>query len=109
MVNSFPNTYGISKITLTRKIHCYCRLGGYWYTNKLNISFVPQDEIPDYVAIDADILSTCEQNDMIIEEVVASVRDIIKKHCPSAVDLHISSYVDDSVPRDMQVLVELNE
>lgn len=103
------NKYGVSKITLTRKIHAYCRLGNDWYTNQLTISFVPNDIIPDYVEVDADILRECEKKDLIIEEVVSKVRDIIKAHCPNATDIHISSYVDDSVPRDMQVEVELYE
>lgn len=109
MTNSFTNNYGITKITLKRNIHAYCRLGDDWYTNKLTISFVPHDEIPDYVFIDNEIKERCEKQDLLIEEVIATIRDIVREHCPTATDIKITSYVDDSVPRDMQVEVELSE
>ncbi|MBO7697119.1 MAG: hypothetical protein J6Y28_04745 [Acholeplasmatales bacterium] len=106
---SFPNKYGISKITLTKKIHCYCRLGGDWYTNQLEISFKPGAEIPDYVYLDKAIEERCEKQDLIIEEVINNISNIILEQCPSATDLHITSYVDDSVPKNMFVKVEKYE
>lgn len=63
---NFPNSYGITKITLYKKVHAFCRLGGDWYTNQLTISFTPVDEIPDYVYIDKAIEENCEQKDLII-------------------------------------------
>lgn len=107
--NSFKNIYGVSKITLTKKIHCYCRLGGDWYTNQLTISFVPNNDIPDYVYLDKAIEDRCERKDLIIEEVLNEICNIIKEQVPSATDIHIESYVDDSVPKNMFVKVELNE
>ena len=104
--HSFENKYGINKITLTKKIHCYCRLGGDWYTNQLEISFTPVNEIPDYVYLDRAIEERCEQKDLIIEEVINEISTIIKDQCPSATAIHVSSYVDDSVPKNMQVKVE---
>lgn len=106
---SFPNEYGISKITLYKKVHAYCRLGGDWYTNQLTISFVPINEIPDFVYIDKAIEERCERKDKIIEEVVSTIYDIIKEQCPSAKDIKIESYIDDSVPKNMFVKVERYE
>lgn len=104
--NSFPNNYGISKITLIKKVHAYCRLGNDWYTNQLVISFTPDKEIPDYVYIDRAIEEQCEKQDLLIEEVIDKIYKIIKEQAPSSKDIHISSYVDDSVPKNMQVKVE---
>ena len=104
--HSFENKYGISRITLIKKIHCYCRLGGDWYTNQLQIVFNPGDEIPDYVYLDKAIEESCERQDLIIEEVIDKIYHIIKDQCPSCYDIHISSYVDDSVPKNMFVKVE---
>ena len=104
---SFENIYGISRITLYKKIHCFCRLGGDWYTNQVTISFTPHDEICDYVYIDQAIEERYERGDYIIEEVLAGIRDIILEQCPSASDIYIVSYIDDSVPKNMPVKVEL--
>ena len=103
---NFPNSYGITKITLYKKVHAFCRLGGDWYTNQLTISFTPVDEIPDYVYIDKAIEENCEQKDLIIEEVIETVYKIIKEQAPSAKNIHIESYIDDSVPKNMPVKVE---
>ena len=32
---SFPNSYGITKVTIEKKVHTYCRLGGDVYTNQI--------------------------------------------------------------------------
>ena len=32
---SFPNEYGLTKITFEKKVHTYCRLGGDVYTNQI--------------------------------------------------------------------------
>lgn len=107
--NSFDNVYGITKITLYKKVHAYCRLGGDWYTNQLTIRFSPVNEIPDFVYIDKAIEEQCERHDLIIEEVINTIYNIIKDQCPSAAYIHIESYVDDSVPKNMQVKVERAE
>ena len=103
---SFKNDYQIRRITLYKKIHCYCRLGGDWYTNQLTISFVPNDMIPDYVYIDKAIEDRCERQDLLIEEVIKIIIDIIREQCPNAYDIKVKSYIDDSVPKNMYVEVE---
>lgn len=108
MTTSFSNSFGITKIILNKKIHCYCRLGHDWYTNQLTISFTPVKEIPDYVFLDKDIEEQCEKGDLLIEELVSKISDIIMKHAPSAKNVEIKSYVDDSVPKNMQVTVIKN-
>lgn len=105
---SFPNIYNLSKITLYKKIHCYCRLGGDVYTNQLTITFKPNKEVCDYVYIDKAIEDRFEQSDSIIEEVLKGILEIILDQCPSATNIHIESYIDDSVPKNMPVRVEVN-
>ena len=104
---SLPNKYGINRITVSKKIHTYCRLGGDNYTNQLIISFNPGDKIPDYVFLDKAIEERFEQSDSIIEEVLSGVVEIITNQCPTATKIHVSSLVDDSVPKNMPVKVEI--
>ena len=49
---SFANTYGLTKITVNKKIHTYCRLGGDIYTNQITLSFNPGSMVCDYVYLD---------------------------------------------------------
>lgn len=105
---SFENTYGISKITLKKNIHCYCRLGDDNYTNKITLSFNPGKIICDYVYLEKAIVDRFEQSDSIIEEVLAGIVEIVKNQCPYATDIHVESYIDDSVPKDMPLTVEVN-
>ena len=104
-VNSFKNINGITKIILSKKVHCYCRLGGDWYTNQISISFKPVFEIPDYIRIDHMIEKRCEQKSLLLEECVDEIYKIIKEECPSATNIRVESYVDDSVPKNMMVRV----
>lgn len=104
---SFANAYEVKKITLTKKVHCYCRLGGDWYTNQVTMSFTPGKEICDYVYIDKAIEDRCEKGDLLIEELLLELKKILLEQCPSATNIHIESYVDDSVPKNMQVRVEV--
>lgn len=103
---ALPNKYGITKITFSKKIHTYCRLGGDNYTNQLHVSFNPGDMIPDYVYLDKAIENRFEQTDSIIEEVLAGIIEIIRNQCPHASAIQVSSTVDDSVPKNMPVTVE---
>ena len=106
--HSFPNEYGITKVTINKKVHTYCRLGGDVYTNQITAWFTPGKIMCDYVYIDKAIEECFEQTDSIIEEVLAGIVCIIKNQCPQARDIHVESYVDDSVPKNMPVKVEID-
>ena len=105
---SFPNDYGLTKITINKKVHTYCRLGGDVYTNQITAYFNPNGIVCDYVYLDKAIEERFEQSDSIIEEVLAGIVEIIKNQCPEATDIHVESYVDDSVPKNMPVKVEID-
>lgn len=106
--HSFPNVFGISKVTIDKKIHTYCRLGGDVYTNQIKAWWTPGALMCDYVYIDKAIEECFEQTDSIIEEVLAGIVRIIKNQCPSAHNIHVESYIDDSVPKNMPVKVEID-
>ena len=74
---SFPNSYGLTKITINKKVHTYCRLGGDVYTNQITASFNPGSMVCDYVYLDKAIEDRFEQSDSIIEEVLAGIVEII--------------------------------
>lgn len=105
---SFANTYGLTKITVNKKIHTYCRLGGDIYTNQITLSFNPGSMVCDYVYLDKAIEDRFEQSDSIIEEVLAGIVEIVKNQCPDASNIHVESYIDDSVPKNMPVKVEID-
>lgn len=105
---SFPNSYGLTKITINKKIHTFCRLGGDVYTNQITASFNPGSLVCDYVYLDKAIEERFEQTDSIIEEVLAGIVEIIKNQCPNASNIHVESYIDDSVPKNMPVKVEID-
>lgn len=105
---SFPNSYGITKVTIEKKVHTYCRLGGDVYTNQIKAWFNPGDTMCDYVYIDKAIEECFEQTDSIIEEVLQGIVQIIKNQCPAATSIHVESYIDDSVPKNMPVKVEID-
>ena len=106
--HSFPNSYGITKVTINKKVHTYCRLGGDVYTNQITAWFNPGETMCDYVYIDKAIEECFEQSDSIIEEVLAGIVKIIKNQCPQATKIHVESYIDDSVPKNMPVKVEID-
>ena len=97
------NKQKIGKITLWKKIHCYCPLGDDWYTHQLKIEFEPVDEFPDYIYIEKKIMELYEKKDYIIEDVVSGIYDIIADFCPSAKNIHVTSYVDDAQHLTVQV------
>ena len=103
---SFPNTYGLKKITFEKKIHCYCRLGGDVYTNQIKAEFNPGDMVPDYVFLEKAIVERFEQTDSIIEEVLKGIKEIILNQCPNASEIKVESFVNDSVPKDFPLKVE---
>ena len=104
---SLPNKYGVYKITFEKKIHAYCRLGGDNYTNNITGSFYTENEVCDYVYLDKAIEDRFEASDSIIEEILAGIVEIIKNQCPSAHHIRISSTVNDSVPKNMPITVEV--
>ena len=106
--HSILNMYHISKITIEKKVHCYCRLGGDVYTNNIVASFDPGDRICDYVYLDKAIEDTYEATDSLIEEVVNGIVYIILAQCPEATNIHVESTVTDSVPKNMPVKVEID-
>ena len=106
--NSFENTYNISKVNFKKKVHTYCRLGGDVYTNQISASFNPGKVMCDYVYLDKAIEERFEQSDSIIEEVLAGIVEIIKDQCPYATNIHVESFINDSVPKDMSLVVEID-
>lgn len=106
--HSFPNTYGVSKVNFEKKIHTYCRLGGDCYTNQITASFRPNGTMCDYVYLDKAIEERFEQSDSIIEEVLQGIVEIIKDQCPEATNIHVESFINDSVPKDFPLVVEVD-
>lgn len=104
---SFPNIYELRKITFQKKIHCYCRLGGDVYTNQITAEFNPGDMVPDYVYLEKAVSERFEQTDSIIEEVLKGIKEIILNQCPNATDIVIKSFIDDSIPKDFPIIVEV--
>lgn len=89
----FENKQGITCITMEKKIHNFCTIGQDWYTNDIDISIEPDKVIPDYIEIDKS-LNELEGKELIIEDVVASVVDILKEYEPLSIEVY--SRVEDA-------------
>ena len=93
-MSRFENKQGISKISFTQNIQCYCPLGYDWYTNHVTVEMVPSNVIPDYCEID-DFTRGLAGKSLIIEDVVVSIWDhIMTEYEPKW--LKVTSDVDDA-------------
>ena len=89
------NIYGVSDIKIKATAKCFCPLGQDWYTNHFEITFVPEEYIPDYCDIDSFIKENINGKHFIIEEAVAKLYDFIKEEY-QPYELQIKSEVDDA-------------
>lgn len=89
------NTYGISMIKIQRNAVCFCPLGNDWYTNHLQIDFIPSEYIPDYCELDQWIEMNIAGQKLIVEDAVSKLYDYFKtKYLPKSIS--VTSMVDDA-------------
>lgn len=94
-------------VTVNKKVHTYCRLGGDIYTNQLTIKYKTGTHQLDFVYLDKAIDGMLEKTDSIIEEVLESVLEIVKNQLIDAEYICVTAKITDSVPKDMPVEVKL--
>lgn len=92
-------------VTVNKKVHTYCRLGGDIYTNQLTIKYRTGEHQLDFVYLDKAIDDMLEKTDSIIEEVLESVLEIVKNQLIDAEYICVTAKITDSVPKDMPVEV----
>lgn len=89
------NTYGISSINFSPTAKCFCPLGKDWYTNNFDVTFVPDEHIPDYCEVDKWIDENINRKELIIEAAVAALYDYLNDtYAPHT--LVVSSHVKDA-------------
>lgn len=76
-LNRIPNTQGIREIYLYPVAITKCELGGDWYTNQMEIRFVPRECYPDYTEVRTWIQNNIDGKTLNIEDVVAEVRKFL--------------------------------
>lgn len=94
-MSTIKNSQGISLITFSANVRCFCPMGNDYYTNQFDVSFVPDEFIPDYCDID-EFLDGMNDAQLIIEDAVNSVFEYMKNtYFP--IHLEVSSTVTDAV------------
>ena len=90
----FYNKQGITEITFTQNIQCFCPLGNDWYTNHVEVNMIPDETIPDYCDVD-DFLRGLAGKSLIIEDVVDAIYSYLcTNYKPKSV--RVQSSVDDA-------------
>lgn len=105
-MSSFKNDYNITKIKMNKKIHNLCTIGQDWFTNDIEIEFIPKDIIPDYIEIDKAI-QDLEAKELVIEEVVNNILNELKKYEPSYI--RVTSKVNDATHLPVEVTAEFKD
>lgn len=103
-MSSFANTQGITYITFTQNIQCFCPLGNDWYTNQVTVEFVPSSIIPDYCEID-DFTRSLGGEHLIIEDVVERIYTYMENNYKPN-NLYVKSYVCDAKHMPVTVIKE---
>lgn len=102
----FENKYNISEIKMYKKIHNLCTIGQDWFTNNLEINFIPNEIIPDYIEIDK-MIQSYEAKELIIEEVVNGILEDLKQYKPKYIK--VKSEVNDAMHLPVEVIAEYKE
>ena len=102
----FENTQGISRISFTQNIQCFCPLGDDWYTNHLTVDMCPDKIIPDYCDVD-NFTRGLSGKMLIIEDVVNAVYNYLyDNYKPKSVK--VESHVNDAKHMPVTVIKESN-
>lgn len=99
----FENRYDITKIRMTKKIHNLCTIGQDWFTNNLEIEFIPNEIIPDYIEVD-EMIQKFEGKELVIEELLSGILNELKEYKPLYVK--VVSKVDDAMHLPVEVIAE---
>ena len=76
-MNKIDNKQNINMIVMKPDAYCRCELGGDFYKNNLEISFMPDKSYPDYTEVQEWIMQNIDGKTMNIEDVVEVVYDFI--------------------------------
>ena len=100
----FKNVQGISRVSFTQNVQCFCPLGDDWYTNHLTVKMQMGEIIPDYCDVD-DFIRSISGRSLIIEDVVQQVYEYFDNTCRPK-SLYVESYVDDAKHLPVTVIKE---
>lgn len=91
-MNKIKNTQNIGLIVMKPDAYCRCELGGDFYKNSLEITFVPDESYPDYTEVQDWIMKNIDGTTMNIEDVVDTVyKFLMETYRP--LDLEITNNV----------------
>ena len=96
------NDYEVKRVTLTKQLSAWCPLGEQEYTADVTVKVLPEDTIPDYCELDAELSKI--NGSLIIEELASKVFSVVSKAFSGAL-----VKVTVSVPQSkhMPVIVEV--
>ena len=76
-MNKIDNKQNINMIVMKPDAYCRCELGGDFYKNSLEISFLPDKCYPDYTEVQEWIMQNIDGKTMNIEDVVEVIYNFI--------------------------------
>lgn len=89
------NEEKVGKITMMPTAVTLCDIGNDWYTNQLEITFVPDKYYPDYIEVKDWIMINIDGKRLNIEQVVERVyKFLIEQYEP--IDIHVKDTVTGS-------------
>lgn len=76
-MNRIENKQNINLIIMKPDAYCRCEIGGDFYKNSLEISFLPDKYYPDYTEVQEWIMQNIDGKTLNIEDVVDLVYDFL--------------------------------
>lgn len=76
-MNKIENKQGINRIIMKPDAYCRCEIGGDFYKNNLEISFLPDKHYPDYTEVQNWIMQNVDGKTLNIEDVVNNIYNFL--------------------------------
>lgn len=87
-MTQIPNKEKIQQIIMKPTCITKCKIGQDWFTNNLEITFIPNDCYPDYIEVQYWIMKNIDGQELNIEEVVQIVEDFFRiNYNPTSVEV----------------------
>ena len=91
---------------MRKKLHNLCTIGQDWFTSELDILFIPDKVIPDYIEVDK-MIQSYEGKELVIEELVNNILTELNDYEPTYVN--VTAKVNDAMHLPVEVTAEYSK
>ena len=104
---AFKNDIGITGIHMKiNYVKVYCPIGKVWYTGNYDVTFIPDQIIPDYIEIQDWVDKNLSTHELTIEQSCANLREYLNKYYnPHYVNIICN--VNDAAHFEVKVITEV--